>query len=84
MYMSESCICEDDFALTDELKTAREDEPEQDYKISPLYTLRRELEDAAARWGGRKFPQIATKAQSDRFSAIEKEFLIRSKHGTRK
>lgn len=41
MHVSESCICEDADALTDELAYARESQPEEDYRISPLYTKRR-------------------------------------------
>jgi len=64
MYMSESCICEDDFALTDELEIAREDEPEQDYKISPLYTLRRELKAQSGRSSAIRYHDDAYKHSS--------------------
>jgi len=42
IYMSESCICEDADQLEDELKIAKKEEPEEDYKICPIYTLRKE------------------------------------------
>jgi hypothetical protein len=41
MYMSECCVCEDADALAEELETAREDYPDEDFKIVPLYTRRR-------------------------------------------
>jgi hypothetical protein len=49
MYMSESCVCEDADCLDEELKNAREDCPEEDYKIVPLFTLRRDGNYKSAR-----------------------------------
>jgi hypothetical protein len=41
MHMSEMCVCEDADVLKDELWVAREDNPDEDFQIVPLYTLRR-------------------------------------------
>jgi len=40
MHMSEMCICEDAECLSDELAMAKEDFPEEDFKIVPLFTSR--------------------------------------------
>ena len=40
MHMSEMCICEDAECLSDELAMAKEDFPEEDFQIVPLFTRR--------------------------------------------
>jgi len=37
MYMSVMCVCEDADALQSELEDAQDGEPEEDYRIEPLY-----------------------------------------------
>lgn len=47
LWMSEACVCEDADALKEELEYAREEKPNEDYRIMPLFTLRRTTTDSS-------------------------------------